>query len=411
MESAAILELIKTISNEKQIEESKVFTAVEKSIAHATRNQLEYDIDEDISVEFDQEDGTYKTYNLRAVKKEDEGVSLETLTDSQIKSTLIPNVEINRVHLMQIRNSIFQNLREATNQIQYAAMEKNIGKTIKGTIKYKKNTGYVVQDWNKVHFFLPNENILDGDVFKSNERILTVLSTISNENGRNVFILSRRDDVMLEEIMKLEIPEISDGSIQIMGVARNPGFRSKVVAKSNDKRIDCVGACIGIKGMRIQTISNHLCGEKIDVIAWDPDIAQFIINVLDQATVESIELEEDIKEAMVSVSADTYAQAIGTGGQNVRMASKLTGWKINILTPEEMQEKVESKNNAVVDKLSTELDLDKSIVVTLIKNGLTSVEDIANIENEKEIERLIKEIPQINEIISKATEILLMQAW
>jgi N utilization substance protein A len=257
---------------------------------------------------------------------------------------------------------------------------------------------------------LPREELVGREIFRINDRTRVILLGIREETRGPQLMVSRATPDMLVQLFQIEVPEISEGIIEIKGAARDPGQRAKIAVKSKDARIDPVGACVGMRGARVQAVSNDLDDERVDIILWDDNPAQLVINAMAPAEVESLIVDEDAHSMDVAVNSDNLAQAIGKGGQNVRLASELTGWAINVMTVEDALEKQEAESSNFVESLMAALDVDEDVAVVLVEEGFTSIEEVAYVplEEMSAIEGFDEDIAE--ELRARAKDALLTRA-
>jgi len=268
----------------------------------------------------------------------------------------------------------------------------------------------IVDLGNNAEGLLPRGELVGRETFRINDRVRAILSEINTESRGPQLILSRACREMLVELFKIEVPEISEGVIQIRAAARDPGSRAKIAVKTGDQRIDPVGACVGMRGSRVQAVSNELDNERVDIILWDDNPAQLVINAMSPAEVESIVVDEDSNTMEVAVAEDNLAQAIGRGGQNVRLASDLTGWTINVMSVDEAADKQEAEAVQVVETFMNALDVDEDVAVVLVEEGFTTLEEVAYVPLEEMmgIEGFDEEISE--ELRARAKDALLTLA-
>jgi len=257
---------------------------------------------------------------------------------------------------------------------------------------------------------LPRDQLVAREVFRIGDRLRAVLMEINPENRGPQLILSRASNEMLIELFTIEVPEIGEETIEIKAAARDTGSRAKIAVKSNDQRIDPVGACVGMRGARVQAVSNELGNERVDIVLWDDNPAQLVINALAPAEVESIVMDEETNAMDVAVAEDQLAIAIGRGGQNVKLASELTGWTINVMTEEEAGAKQQEEAGSLVEKLMEALDLDEDVATVLVEEGFTGLEEVAYVDREEmlEIDGFDDEV--VDELQARAKDVLLTQA-
>jgi len=285
-----------------------------------------------------------------------------------------------------------------------------VGELVAGTVKKVTRDNVIVDLGNNAEGLLPRDQLVGRETFRVNDRVRAILQEISPETRGPQLMLSRSCPEMLIELFKIEVPEIAEQVIQIRAAARDPGSRAKIAVKTNDQRIDPVGACVGMRGSRVQAVSNELDNERVDIILWDDNPAQMVINAMSPAEVESIVVDEDSNTMEVAVAADNLAQAIGRSGQNVRLASELTGWTINVMSTEEAAEKHEAEAGEVIQMFVEQLDIDDEVAEILVEEGFTTLEEVAYVPLDEmtAIEGFDEDIAE--ELRARAKDALLTQA-
>ncbi len=416
-----ILLVAEAVSGEKGLPKTSIFEAIEVALATATKKR--YDENSNIIVEIDHVSGDYETFRLWEVVSdediEDTGIEI-TFSDAQIKDKnidigssikeKIENVEFGRIAAQAAKQVIVQKVREAERALVVEKYRSVLGELVNGTIKKVTREFLIVDLGDGAEAILSRNELIPGEVFRIGDRLRAVLQEEERENRGPQLALSRRCPEMVGELFKLEVPEISEQVIEIKAIARDAGSRTKIAVKTNDNRIDPVGACVGMRGSRVQAVSNELGNERLDIVIWDDDPAQLLINSMGPAEITSIVLDE-VKGTMdVAVTQDTLAQAIGKSGQNVRLSSQITGWKLNVIDEDTAQdneeEKTENDSNTLIDKL----DVDKGLAEALIEQGYRSLESIsaASSADLQDIEGFDSEMADL--LISRAKEALLTLA-
>lgn len=348
--SKEILLVAQAVSNEKGVAEGVIFDAMEQALAMATKKR--FDEDSNIRVTIDRRTGDYETYRWWTVVDDATLAELGTqftleeahernpdLKPGDIYEERIDNVEFGRIAAQTAKQVIVQKVRDAERALVARQYEHRLGELLSGMVKKVTREHIIVDLGNNAEGLLPREELVGREVFRVNDRVRAVLIGINTEGRGPVLLMSRRCNAMLTQLFRIEVPEIAEQVIEIRAAARDPGARAKIAVKTNDGRMDPIGACVGMRGARVQAVSNELDGERIDIVLWDDNPAQLVINAMAPAEVESIIVDEDSHSMDVAVAADTLAQAIGRGGQNVRLASELTGWNINVMSVDEIQAK------------------------------------------------------------------------
>jgi N utilization substance protein A len=389
-----ILLVAEAVSAEKGVEEDIIFGAIESALAMATKKR--YDEDADIEVTIDRETGEYETVRRWLVVPDDELALLGTqftteeaaekdpaLKPGDVYEEQVENVEFGRIAAQTAKQVIVQKVRDAERAQVVELYEDRVGELVAGTVKKVTRDNVIVDLGSNAEGLLPREQLVGRETFRINDRVRAILREISTEARGPQLILSRACPEMLIELFKIEVPEIAEGVIQIRSAARDPGSRAKIAVKTNDQRIDPVGACVGMRGSRVQAVSNELDNERVDIVLWDDNAAQLVINAMSPAEVESIVVDEESHTMDVAVAEDNLAQAIGRAGQNVRLASELTGWTINVMSVEEAVEKQEAEAGQVITTFMEQLDVDEDVAGILVDEGFTSLEEVAYVPLEE----------------------------
>ena len=416
-----ILLVAEAVSNEKGVPRDIIFEAIEQALATATKKR--YDEDADIHVIIDRESGGYETFRRWEVVSDDEMALLGTqftteeaaekdtsLQIGDVYEEKIENVGFGRIAAQTAKQVIVQKVREAERAQVVEEYEGRVGELISGTVKKVTRDNIIVDLGNNAEGSLPREELVGREVFRMGDRVRAILQDVRPEARGPQLFLSRACSEMLIELFKVEVPEISEEVIDIRAAARDPGSRAKIAVKTNDGRIDPIGACVGMRGSRVQAVSGELGNERVDIILWDDNPAQLVINAMAPAEVESIVVDEDSRSMDVAVAADNLAQAIGRSGQNVRLASDLTGWTINVMSLEDASEKHEKESGAVIAEFMESLDVDEDIAEVLVDEGFTSLEEVAYVPLEElaGIEGFDEDIAE--ELRARAKDALLTQA-
>ena len=389
-----ILMVAEAVSNEKGVSEDIIFEAIELALATATKKR--YDEESDIEVTIDRTSGDYVTKRKWLVVPDTELALLGTqftteealevddsLKPGDIHEETVENVEFGRIAAQTAKQVIVQRVREAERAQIIDQYKDRIGELLAGTVKKVTRDNIILDLGNNAEGLLPRGELVGRETFRMNDRVRAILTEINPESRGPQLILSRACKDMLIELFKIEVPEISEGVIQIRSAARDPGSRAKIAVKTGDQRIDPVGACVGMRGSRVQAVSNELDNERVDIILWDDNPAQLVINAMSPAEVESIVVDEDSNTMEVAVAEDNLAQAIGRGGQNVRLASELTDWTINVMSTDEAIEKQEAEAGAVMETFMNALDVDEDVAAVLVEEGFTTVEEVAYVPLEE----------------------------
>ena len=387
--SKEILLVAEAVSNEKQVPREKIFEALEFALASATKKKNPGEIE--VRVSIDRETGDFDTFRRWLVIEDDQEqenpyaemtISAAQVDEPDIKlgdfvEEQIESISFDRITTQTAKQVIVQKVREAERAQMIAEYEDRVGELITGTVKKVNRDNVIVDLGNNAEGVIYRDDMLPRETFRPGDRVRGLLYVIRPEaRGAQLFI-SRTHPDMLVELFRLEVPEIAEETLEIKAAARDPGARAKIAVKTNDKRLDPIGACVGMRGSRVQAVSGELGGERVDIVLWDENPASFVINAMAPAEVASIVVDEDTKTMDVAVEADNLAQAIGRSGQNVRLASQLTGWELNVMTVEALNAKHEEENSKVLGIFTSGLDIDEDFATILVDEGFTSLEEIA----------------------------------
>ena len=424
--SKEILSVIESVSLEKGVPKEVILGAMEAALAVATKKK--YGEDAEFRVAIDRDTGEYETYrtwdvvdfdNLEEEEEPnpDAQYSVEEArkikADAQLGDVLeeqVESVEFGRIAAQTAKQVIVQKVREAERAQVVEVYESRINELLSGTVKKLGRDSVIVDLGNNAEAILTREHLIPREVFRVGDRLRAMLVEIRPDNRGPQLILSRTAPLMLIELFKVEVPEIAEDVIQILGAARDPGSRAKIAVQTNDGRIDPVGACVGMRGSRVQAVSGELAGERIDIVLWDDNPAQLTINAMAPAEVASIVLDEETHSMDIAVTEANLAQAIGRGGQNVRLASDLCGWSLNIMTEEEAAQKLEEESTKFVVEFIEYLAVDEDVAEVLVEEGFTTLEEVAYVPMEEmlAIDGFDEEI--VNELRNRAKDALLTKA-
>ena len=388
--SREILTVVETVSNEKGLNPEDIFEAIEEALVVSTKKRVYTEQPEvAVRVEIDRDTGDYDTYRYWTVVADEDHemhacqLAISDLDENEwsigdIKEEQIESIEFGRIAATQAKQVIIQKIREAERALTADAFEPRIGEMMYGEVKKQTRDGYIIDLGDNAEGYLSRDQMLPREQLRVKSRINAILYHVNRDNRGAQLLLSRTSPDMLIALMNKEVPEISEQIIEIRDVARQPGVRAKISVKTNDHRIDPVGACIGMRGTRIQAVQSELDGERIDVIVWSDDPAQYIISALEPADVSSIILDEDAKTADIIFTAnDQLARAIGAQGQNVRLASELTGYKLNMMLEAEYLERQQNETKAYLELFYNRLEVDEDLAQALVDVGFTSIEEVA----------------------------------
>jgi len=419
-----ILLVVEAVSNEKDVDPGVIFEALEAALAMATKKKYEGDIE--VRVEIDRQTGEYDTYRRWLVVEDgDEGlenpyqeIGLEAaclseeaeLNVGDYVEEPIDSIEFGRIAAQTAKQVIVQKVREAERQKVFDAFKDRLGELITGIVKRSTRDGIILDLGNNAEAIIPREEMMPRETVRPGDRIRGLLFDLRPEAKGPQLIVSRNHPQMLIELFKIEVPEIAEELIDLKGAARDPGSRAKIAVKSNDQRIDPVGACVGMRGSRVQAVSGELGNERIDIVLWDDNPAQFVINAMSPAEVSSIIVDEDSGQMDIAVEEDQLAMAIGKSGQNVRLASELTKWRLNVMSVEEAENKTAAETEGLQQDFVKDLDVDEELALVLIQEGFTSIEEIAYIPQSEmmEIEGFDEDL--VEELRNRAKNALLTKA-
>jgi len=419
--SKEVLLVVESVSNEKGVPPGVIFEALEVALATATKKRFEDEVD--LRVEINRHTGSYETFRRWTVVEEDDlddpaievwpSKIQESHPEANVGDVIeekIESIEFGRIAAQTAKQVIVQKVREAERAQIVDAYRERVGEIISGTVKKVTRDNVIVDLGNNAEALLAREDIISRETFRVGVRLRALLKEIRTENRGPQLILSRTAPQMLIELFRIEVPEIAEGLIEVMAASRDPGSRAKIAVRSKDKRIDPQGACIGMRGSRVQAVSGELGGERVDIVLWDENPAQFVINAMSPAEVAAIIVDEDAHAMDIAVAEDNLAQAIGRGGQNVRLASQLSGWTLNVMTEKDIQAKQQAETGDILRNFIEELEVDEELAQVLVDEGFTSLEEIAYVPLEEmlNIDGFDEDI--VNELRARAKDRLLTKA-
>ena len=416
MESNEILAVVDSVSTEKGIEKDIIFNAIEIAIASAS--QRHFHEDADLYVTINRDTGEYSTFrNWIVFDESNEEFHHEThisKTDSNLElgeifSKQEENVVFGRIETQAARQVMLQKVREAEREKVVSQFKSKNNKLVSGSVKRVTRDNIIVDITHEAEALLPRDKLMPGEIYKINDRIRAVLQIVEIEGRGPQLMLNRSCPEMVTELFNIEVPEINEDVIEIRGIARDAGSRSKIAVKTNDGRIDPVGACVGMRGSRVQAVSSELGNERIDIIIYDDNPAQLVINALAPAKVESIVMDEDSRSMEIAVNEDNLALAIGSRGQNIRLASRLVGWDLNIISNEEAEAKVKVDETEFLAKIIDSLSVKDEIAEKLINSGFSSFDDIAYADDDI-LKAFIDSDEEISRIKSLSEDAALLEA-
>lgn len=426
MANKEILLVVDVFSNEKDIDKEIIFQAIESALESATIARYEFPVKARVVI--DRITGAYTTYRRWQVLEESDeftgGIEFPTTQislqaaqidepDCEVDDFVeeeIDSVEFGRISAQAAKQVIIHKVREAERKKVADAYMDKVGELVTGVIKRIEKGSVYMDLGGNADAYIPREHMIPRETVRVGDRIRGYLKEVRTEvRGPQLFV-SRTAPELLLALFRLEVPEVGEELINVLGAARDPGSRAKVSVKSNDLRIDPVGACVGMRGSRVQTISNELNGERIDVILWSDNEAQFVINAMAPAEIDSIVVDEDKHTMDVAVSADSLSQAIGRGGQNVRLATELTGWELNVRDANEVNKDTEEELQKLVEEFKTQLNVDSDVATVLVEVGFNTVEEIAYVPSSEMLEIEGFDAELVETLRSRAKDILLISA-
>ena len=412
-----ILLVAESVSGEKGLAQEVIFEAIESALATATKRR--YSEPSNIEVTIDKSSGEYETFRFWEVVDEEEfeDSGLHILVDEakkkdskfEIGSRIeekVENVEFGRIAAQAAKQVIVQKVREAERAKIVDQYRSFLGELVNGTVKKVTREFLIVDLGDGAEAILPRAELIPGEVYRIGDRLRAVLQEEERENRGSQLSLSRKCPEMVGELFRLEVPEIAEQVIEIKAIARDAGSRAKIAVKTNDNRIDPVGACVGMRGSRVQAVSAELGNERLDIVIWDDDPAELLINAIGPAEIDSIVLDEENQTMEVAVDKDSLAQAIGRSGQNVRLCSLITGWKLNVVDKDEVLLE-EKGSSASLQVLIDYLDVDEDLANVLVNEGYSSLDQIASAKKSdlEKIEGFDEEISEL--LINRSKEALL----
>ena len=421
--SKEILMVADAVSNEKGMDKEIIFEAIEAALASASRKKHGEDIE--VRVSIDRRSGEYETFRRWMVFADDSDELEEPIRELRLEDAVdvdaaaqpgeyvevpLESVEFGRIAAQTAKQVIVQKVREAERKQVIEDYEDRAGELVGGIVKRVDRNGAYVDLGGNAEGFLAREDLMPREPIKPQDRVKGMLREVRSEPRGPQLFMTRTSSGFLVELFKLEVPEVGQGLIDIIGAARDPGLRAKIAVRSNDARIDPVGACVGMRGSRVQAVSNELAGERVDIILYDENPAQFVINAMSPADVVSIVMDEEAHSMDIAVDEEKLSQAIGRGGQNIRLASELTGWELNVMTETDAEEKSEQEARELLAKFMTDLDVDEIVASILVQEGFSSLEEVAYVPANEliAIEEFNEEI--VTELRARARDVLITQA-
>lgn len=421
--------VVDAVSNEKNVPKDIVFEAIEAALESATRKR--YGADWDVRVHIDRQTGEYESYRRWTVvvdePLDEDGDIRDVIADAELTveqakeqgesheigdviEKPIESVEFGRIAAQAAKQVISQKLRSAKREQIAQEYRGRVGEMLSGTAKKTSREHIILDFGNNAEAILKRGDMLPREMVRIGDRVRAYLKEVREEQRGPQLEVSRTCPEMLIELFKIEVPEIGDGTIEIMSAARDPGARAKIAVLAKDNRIDPVGACVGMRGSRVQAVSNELSGERVDIVLWDDNPAQFVINAIAPAEVKSIVVDDETRTMDVIVEKDQLSVAIGRSGQNVRLASDLTGWTLNVVTEDEAQERELVEQDRLLAMFCSTLKVEEPIAIGLIEEGFTTIEEVAYVPLHELLEVEGLDEDNVNDVRKTAKDALLTKA-
>ncbi len=416
-----LLLVAEAVSNEKGVEKEIVLDAIQAAIESATRKKAGADIG--VRVQLDPETGDYETFRywdivadldyenpelhitIEDAEEQDLGVEIGDRIEEAMES-----IDFGRRAARDAKQMIVQKLREEEARLIIERYTKRIGELVTGQVKRTTRDNVILELGGHAEALLPRSELIPGEIFRPSDRVRAYLYAVEAGPRGAQLLVSRTHRNMLTELFRIEVPEIGEEVIEMKSAARDAGSRAKIAVKTNDGRIDPIGACVGMRGSRVQAVSGELGGERVDIILWDDNPAQLVINSLSPAEVASIIVDEDSHTMDIAVTQDYLSQAIGRNGQNIRLASELTGWTLNVMSTDEFAEKNQAESKSLVDLFAEQLNVEEDVAQILVEAGFSTLEEVAYVAEKDmaEIDGFDEEI--VTELRSRANDVLLTKA-
>ena len=423
MVNKEILMVVDAVSNEKGVDKEIIFEALEAALASATRKKYGEELDARVAI--DRKTGDYDTFRRWKVFADDstelevperelrleDGLDIDpAVAPGGFVEQPMESVAFGRIAAQQAKQVIVQKVREAERAQVVEQYRDRVGQLVSGVVKRVDRNGIYVDLGSNAEGFVPRTDMIPREQAKPQDRVKAYLKDVRSEPRGPQLFLTRTAPEFLVELFKLEVPEVGQGLIQILGAARDPGVRAKIAVRSNDPRIDPVGACVGMRGSRVQAVSNEIAGERVDIIPHDANAAQFVINAMSPAEVLSIVVDEESHSMDIAVAEEKLSQAIGRGGQNIRLASQLSGWDLNIMTESDAEAKSETEARGLVELFMKQLDVDEDVATILAQEGFSTIEEVAYVPQAELIAIQEFDANIVKELRNRARDVLLTQA-
>ena len=413
-----ILEVVDSVSMEKGVDKEIIFEALEEAISSATKKLIEDEAN--ISVVIDRDTGEYRTFrNWTIVAEEDLvdqifEITKKDITDHIVEEGIatkeIENIDFGRISAQAAKQVIIQKVREAERSKITKKYENLVGQVIVGQVKRINRDFLLLEIEEDLNAQIPRDQIIPGEIFKLNDKVRAVIKEIITTPRGPQIILSRTDERLVVELFTQEVPEISEGTIEIKAIARDPGYRSKIAVKTYDGRIDPVGACVGMRGSRVQAVSNEIGNERIDIFIHSDNPAEFVVNCLAPVKIYSILVDERTSTLVLEVEEENQAQIIGKNGQNLRLMTQMIGWSFQILNKEQFKEYQDSSLVEKYEQVANRLELTSQEKEQIIASEMETLEKVVDAGNDN-LEKIFKTTKRVSEVIEKANELLLQDAF
>lgn len=418
--SREVLLLVDALAREKSVDKEIVFAALESALASATKKRFAEEADVRVSIDRNtgdylsfrrwqvMDDETFETPDLHIkldeARKSNPNIQLEEFIEEPLE-----NIDFGRIGAQAAKQVIFQKIRDAEREQILSDFMERKEHLVSGTIK-RIERGSAIVEFGKIEALLPRDQMIPKENLRVGDRVRACLLRVDRSLRGPQIVLSRITPEFLVKLFELEVPEIEEKLLEIVSAARDPGSRAKIAVRTHDARLDPIGTCVGMRGSRVQAVTNELAGERIDIVLWSDDPATCVINALAPADVTSIVVDEDKHSMDVVVEEENLAQAIGRNGQNVRLASELTGWELNIMTVEESSQKNEEEFAKIRNLFMNKLDVDEEVADILVQEGFNTLEEVAYVPLEEMMEIEAFDEATVNELRSRARNALLTQA-
>ena len=418
-----ILQVVETVSNEKRLNKEDIFQAIEAALESTFKNRLGREKeDADVRVEVDRQTGDCSAFRRWEVVSEhlpelpekqksvDEARKIDPKADiGQIIEEQLPPLDAGRISAQHARQVIMQKVREAERGRIINIYKDRVGQMVSGVVKSLERGGAVLDLGENAEAYIPRSEMISRESVRPGERVRAYLREVREDVRGPQLFLSRTANELLLELFRLEVPEIAEGMVEIVSGVRDPGNRARIAVRAREPRIDPIGACVGMRGSRVQAVSSELDGERMDIVQWDENPAQFVINALVPAEISSLVVDEDTRTMDVIVSEDNLSLAIGRNGQNVKLASELCGWTLNIMSEEDAEAKADEESSELRDQFQQKLKVDKEVANILVQEGFSSLEEIAYVPEQEilNIDEFDKEL--VTELRERAQDWLLTQ--